>query len=190
VRVYDVVKVLILAAVLAGLAAGCTGGEPGPAHPATPTATSGTADQQVRFRFFGSPPPAGARCRTPSRSEGAYTVLIGPTAGKPGSMVTMSENTPLFNKAGHYLGPSGKIGFWFNLPFADWPAAYSSQGLPSSNNGVPVFHLGEAPVEGQCSYRVTFRVPEVPPGIYGIVPIEHSGGGSAALGKPIEFRVS
>jgi hypothetical protein len=58
------------------------------------------------------------RCPTPSRSEGAYEVLIGPTAGKPGSMVTMSENTPLFNEAGHYLGPSGKVGFWFvNVPF-------------------------------------------------------------------------
>jgi hypothetical protein len=191
--VCDVVKALILAAILGVLAAGCTGGHPeapGSTHPPSPTATQGTADRQIRFRFFGSPPPPGVRCPAPSRSEGAYAVLIGPTAGKPGSMVTMTENTPLFNKAGHYLGPSGKIGFWFNLPFASWPAAYSSQGLPSSNNGVPVIHLGEAPVAGQCSYRVTFRVPEVPPGTYEIVSIEHSGGGSAALGQPIDFRVT
>jgi hypothetical protein len=105
-------------------------------------------------------------------------------------MVTMSGNTPLFNEAGHYLGPSGKIGFWFNLPFDTWEYAYSSQGPPTSNNGIPVFHLGEARVVGQCSYRVTFRVPDVLPGTYGIVPIEHSRGGSAALGKPIEFLVT
>jgi hypothetical protein len=105
-------------------------------------------------------------------------------------MVTMTENTPLFNEAGHYLGPNGKIGFWFNLPFESWTAAYSPEALPASNEGVPVVHLGEAHVAGECSYRVTFRVPDVRPGTYGIVSIEHSGGGSAALGKPIEFRVT
>ncbi len=116
--------------------------------------------------------------------------MIGPTTGKPGLMITGSENTPLFSKAGHYLGPSGKIGFWFNLPFDSWEAAYTPHGPPPSHNSVPVFHLGEAQVAGQCSYRVTFRVPNVPPGTYDIVAIEHSRGGSAALGKPIEFHVT
>ena len=74
--------------------------------------------------------------------------------------------------------------------FEGWAAAYSSERLPAWNDGVPVVHLGEAHVAGQCSYRVTFRVPDVPSGTYGIVSIEHSGGGSAALGKPIEFRVT
>jgi hypothetical protein len=41
--------------------------------------------------------------------------------------------------------------------------------------GAPVVHLGEASVAGQCSYRVTFTIPDVPPGIYGIVAIEHGG---------------
>ena len=101
----------------------------------------------------------------------------------------MSGNTPLFNKAGRYLGPTGKIGFWFNLPFDDWVHVYFGQAPPSSNKGAPVIHLGEANVTGQCSYRVTFRVPDVSPGTYDIVPIEHGRGGAAAF-PAIEFRVT
>ncbi len=83
----------------------------------------------------------------------------------------MGGNTPLFDEAGNYLGPRGKIGFWFNLPYEHWEVTYTSEGPPTSNHGVPVLHLGEARVVGQCSYRVTFRVPNVPPGTYDIVPI-------------------
>jgi hypothetical protein len=101
----------------------------------------------------------------------------------------MGGNTPLFNEAGRYLGPSGKIGFWFNLPPGAWAYVYSSQAPPSSNQGTPVIHLGEAHVKGQCSYRVTFKVPDVPPGIYDIVPIEHGRGSSSAF-QPLEFRVT
>jgi hypothetical protein len=101
----------------------------------------------------------------------------------------MGGNTPLFNEAGRYLGPSGKIGFWFNLPFAAWTRVYPLPGAPSANGSVPVIHLGEADVRDECSYRVTFRVPTVPPGVYDIVPIEHGGGGSAAF-PAIEFRVT
>src|SRR5207248_1659099 len=115
-------------------------------------------------------------------TEGAYQVLIGPVSGKPGTLVTMSGNTPLFNEAGHYIGPSGDIGFWFNLPWGSWESAYSSQS-PTSYRGVPVLGLGDANVNGVCTYRVTFRIPSVPPGGYDIVPIEHSRGGSAALGS-------
>jgi hypothetical protein len=145
--------------------------------------------QHLGFRVVGSPPPPGQRCPAPSREVGGYAILIGPTDGKPGSPVTMGGNTPLFNEAGRYLGPSGKIGFWFNLPPGAWAYVYSSQAPPSSNQGTPVIHLGEAHVKGQCSYRVTFKVPDVPPGIYDIVPIEHGRGSSSAF-QPLEFRVT
>lgn len=101
----------------------------------------------------------------------------------------MNGNTPLFSEAGRYVGPTGKIGFWLNLPFGDWTHVYFGQTPPPSNNGAPVVHLGEANVEGQCSYRVTFMVPNIAPGRYKIVPIEHGGGGSAAF-SPVEFRVT
>jgi hypothetical protein len=149
------------------------------ARPTQRPAATESAAQQVRFEFFGSPAPTGAHCPTPSRPEGAYTVLIGPTTGRPGAKVILSENTPLFDEAGRYIGPSGKIGFWFNMPFDRWETVYTSDRPPASANGAPVVHLGEASVADQCSYRVSFRVPDVPPGTYGVVAIEHGAGGSA-----------
>jgi hypothetical protein len=101
----------------------------------------------------------------------------------------MGGNTPLFDKAGRYRGPSGEIGFWFNLPFGDWVHVYFGHRPPVTNGGVPVIHLGEANVAGECSYRASFKVPQVPPGIYEILPIEHDRHGSAAF-RPIEFRVT
>jgi hypothetical protein len=62
----------------------------------------------------------------------------------------MTGNTPLFAESGRYVGPTGKIGFWFNLPFVDWVHVYFGQAPPSSNKGTPVIHLGEANVEGKC----------------------------------------
>lgn len=102
----------------------------------------------------------------------------------------VSGNTPLFNKAGRYLGPNGKIGFWFNLPSGAMGQMYFGGPPPSTNQGSPVIHLGEANVQGKCSYRVTFQVPNLTPGTYTLVIIEHSRGGYASLGKPIDFRVT
>jgi hypothetical protein len=115
---------------------------------------------------------------------------VHPTAGTPGSIVEVSENTPLFNKAGRYLGPSGKVGFWFNLPPEVLGDMYVGTPVPSTNQGSPVIHLGEANVQGKCSYRVSFHVPDVTPGTYTLFILEHTDGGYAPLGKPIDFRVS
>jgi hypothetical protein len=71
----EMVKKILILAVLGALAVGCTGlhqEHPVPAQTARPTGTPGLAKQQFRFRVFGSPPPPGARCTTPSRTEGAY----------------------------------------------------------------------------------------------------------------------
>jgi hypothetical protein len=178
--------VLLVAALLAtcGRAA-----EPVPAarraSSGPPTATVG----DLRFHATGTPPVEGHRCRASHRSEGGYRTLIGPTEGRPGTSVEVAGATPLFAESGRYRGPRGRIGLWFNLPFAAWTRVYSSSEPPTAKNGVPVIHLGEATVAGLCSYRITFRVPSVPPGRYLIVPIEHGLGSSAAF-APLAFRVS
>jgi hypothetical protein len=181
-------RVRIALLVLAALAVSCTGSGP-PSHSIAPASPASTQPGSVRFHAIGSPAPPDERCPTPSRAEGAYEVLIAPTAGKPGTRVTMAGNTPLFAKSGRYLGPSGKIGFWFNLPPGGWEHVYFGGAIPRTYHGVPVIHLGEANVAGECSYRASFRVPNVLEGVYVIVPIEHGRQGSAAF-RSIEFRVT
>lgn len=180
---------LLLVALLC-VAFSCTrSATPNPSEePVSPSPSNPPRATDPHFEMVGTPPPPGEHCPAASRQAGAYGVLIAPTAGKPGSRVTMGGYTPLFNEAGRYLGPSGKIGFWFNLP-AEWEEVYSSLPPPTSNNGLPVIRLGEADVAGQCSYRVTFDVPDVPPGVYDIVPIQHGQGSSSAF-LPLEFRVT
>jgi hypothetical protein len=146
--------------------------------------------EQVTFSATGSPPPPGARCPIPPRSEGGFGLIVQPTTGRAGSTVQITGNTPLVSKSGEYVGPEGKIGFWFNLPFREWEHAYFGDTVPRSNNGVPVTHLGEADVQGRCTYRVTFAMPNVPPGTYPLVAIEHGGGAAAAMGKPIGLHVT
>ena len=154
----------------------------------SPTPTRPATIQHVAFRAVGSPPPPGGRCPTPPRPD-AYGVSVQPTTGSTGSTVQVSGNTPLFNEAGRYLRPTGKIGFWFNLPPDGWIHVYFGQTTPSTNQGSPVIHLGEANVEGECSYHVTFAVPNVTPGNYSLVVIEHGRGSSAEVDVPIDFRV-
>jgi hypothetical protein len=105
--------------------------------------------------------------------------------------VEVSGNTPLFSKAGRYVGPTGKIGFWFNLPPDAWQDLYFGTPIrPTTYQGSPVLHLGEANVRGRCSYHVTFAVPNVTPGTYALDMIDHGMGSAAALGGPIDFRVT
>jgi hypothetical protein len=170
------------------VAASCTGRDARPADRG-PTRSPDVGRKQLGFRAVGFPPPAGSRCPAPPREAGGYTVLMGPTSGKAGTPVTMGGYTPLFNEAHHYVGPSGRIGFWFNLPLSAWPRLYSAQRPPRSSGGVAVIHLGEADVAGQCSYRVMFKVPAVPPGVYLVVPIEHGRGSSSAF-EALEFHVT
>lgn len=178
---------LLVSALLLASVGSCTGSPEVVSPPAKSTGPA--SDRHVAFQVRGSPPPSGARCPTPPRPD-PYGIRVHPTAGSAGSNVKVSGKTPLFNKAGRYLGPSGKIGFWFNLPPDGWESVYFGGPAPSTNEGSPVIHLGEANVQGKCSYRVTFHVPNVTPGTYALLLIEHGGGGAAALSKPIDFRVT
>lgn len=151
------------------------------------TSRSPTLRRTASFSFVGSPPPASTRCPTPPRQPG-YRVQIEPKTASVGSRIELTGNTPLFVESGRYVGPTGKIGFWFNLPYDEWVETYSSIPPPTANGGVPVIHLGEMRVEGLCSYTVTIGVPDVAAGRYRIVPIEHGHGGSAAM-SPIWLRI-
>jgi hypothetical protein len=106
---------------------------------------------------------------------------VTPASAPAGSIVTIYGNTPLFAKSGHYIGPSGTIGFWWNMPPKDWVHAYFGRTPATTNGGSSVLHLGEADVEGLCTYRVRFEVPAVPPGRYPVVPIEHDRRGAAGF---------
>ena len=158
-------------------------GRPGPVSPPGPSPS-----HPEIFRATGTPPLSGLRCPTPARPV-AYNVNIQPAAGAPGSTVFVTGNTPLFSPAARYIGPTGKIGFWFNLPPNGWENIYSTVPAPTANSGAPIVHLGEASVQGRCSYRVTFTVPDMPPGSYPLVLIEHVHGSSSAF-EPINFEVT
>jgi hypothetical protein len=160
----------------------CTGTTP---HPAARTSAP---REIVAFHASGSPTPSSGRCRTPQGRD-AYRPFASPASGTGGSSVTITGNTPLFAKSGRYVGPEGLIGFWWNLAPAEWEHVYFGQTPPATNQGAAVIHLGEVLVKDRCSYRVSFLVPDVPPGVYAIVPIEHGHGGAAALAT-LEFRVT
>jgi hypothetical protein len=55
--------------------------------------------------------------------------------------------------------------------------------------GSSVIPLGEATVEGECSYRVTFTVPDVAPNTYALVLVDHGRGSATELGT-INFVVT
>jgi hypothetical protein len=114
-------------AVLCVTAVSCTG-----RPTVSPTPTRPETIQHVAFRAVGSRPPPGERCPTPPRPD-PYGITVRPTAGSTGSTVEVRENTPLFNKAGRYLGPTGKIGFWFNLPPEALGHMYVGSPVPRTN---------------------------------------------------------
>jgi hypothetical protein len=74
---------------------------------------------------------------------------------------------------------------WWNADKQDWPYLSSfSSSSPSPVSSGPIVRLGEGG-EGQCSFSITFTVPDVPPGDYPIVVIHEyplpSPDGSALL---------
>jgi hypothetical protein len=74
---------------------------------------------------------------------------------------------------------------WWNANKQDWPYLSSfSTRSPSPVSSGPIVRLGEGG-EGQCSFSITFTVPDVPPGDYPIVVIHEyplpSPDGSALL---------
>lgn len=156
----------------------------------TPQPVTGTPARPgtVAFRASGSPTPSSGRCRLPQGRD-AYRPQASSTSGTKGSSVTISGNTPLLAKSGRYIGPVGLIGFWWNLPPSGWEHVYFGQTPPATSGGTAVIHLGEVLVKDQCSYRVSFLVPDVPQGLYPILPIEHGHGGAAAFAT-LEFRVT
>jgi len=98
----------------------------------------------------------------------------------------VSGAAPLYNEAGKYVGPSGNIGFWWNLDPSSWSPISTASPSPAGQG--PVVELAVTTISGHCTYRVEFTVPRVPVGTYAIVPYEFSRNSSSPF-QTLRFRV-
>ena len=85
------------------------------------------------------------------------------------------------------MGPSGRIAFFWNVPFRSWttvPVFDRHPAVPDDPH-----ELGDIDVLGACTYRMTFAIPEVRPASYPVLAIEHARGSAAAL-SPMTLQVT
>jgi hypothetical protein len=76
---------------------------------------------------------------------------------------------------------------WWNASPEDWALLSSSTVEPSPATVGPLLRLGEGGL-GACSFSIGFTVPDVPPGQYPIVVLDH-GNDSSTMEAALTFTV-
>lgn len=132
--------------------------------------------------FFGATPTGAeleaaqaelATLQVPPTCPIGYEASASPTEAEPGETVTLTGPMPFQFEDGSYDAEGRTIAIaWWNADEKDWPYLSSfSTRSPSRVASGPIVRLGEGGV-GQCSFAITFTVPDVPPGDYPIVVIQ------------------
>lgn len=132
-----------------------------------------------------SPP---ADCPTPT-GTGYYDPTVRPSAGRPGSTVTLSGRLPVLSESGQDVGQSSTevVAYW-NLDVSRWPSV-ATPTPAKADAGSPVELLGARSVAGLCSYRVRGTIPPAPPGTYPIDVLYGDVHGEASF-APADVRVT
>jgi hypothetical protein len=144
----------------------------------------------ARFRFPGERSATSTPPVCPTRAgNGAYRTTLDPSAGPPGSTVTVSGALGVMNEDGTYGGQTARdVDAYWNLDFRKWWTGLERSPL-AAVAGSPVRHLGSQDVAKRCRYRFQVSVPSLPPGRY---PIEvlYGNGKNRASFAPVDFRVT
>ncbi|MDP9295953.1 MAG: hypothetical protein M3O88_04565 [Actinomycetota bacterium] len=127
------------------------------------------------------------RC-TQEPTPGTYAPLLSGNAGVSGSSFEAWGAVPTRVESGRYEGPTPRIEFWWNLdPSKYWTVMQGQKPSPAAAG--PIGLLGARAPSEHCNYRLRMAVPDVPPGVYTITPVEAGGGGSTSF-QPLEFVVT
>ena len=98
--------------------------------------------------------------------------------------MTLAGTLPLYSENGKKNGgaPTRKLVVWWNLEPAQWFSALGNSPVPAVR-GRPVEQaLGASvPNPNPCHYRLSFRVPRTPPGVYLVTILYYGGGGASSL---------
>jgi len=158
-------------------------------HPAAASVAAADAEL-ARLRFPQKRPAGRAGPVCPALSgKGAYATTVRPTAGRPGSTVTVSGTLGVVDESGTYGGQTAThVDAYWNLDSARWWSALTRS--PSrAVAGSPVRHLGRQAVARRCRYRLRLRIPLARPGRYPIEVLYGDSKGQASF-APVEFRVT
>jgi hypothetical protein len=158
-------------------------------HPAVDSVAAADAElARLRIPHARSAVSTAPVCPALSGKD-AYRTTVSPSAGPPGSTVTVSGPLGVVDESGTYGGQTAThVDAYWNLDFARWWSALT--GSPSrSVEGPPVRHLARQEVAKRCGYRLRLRIPLVAPGTYPIEVLYGDSKGRASL-APVEFRVT
>jgi hypothetical protein len=124
----------------------------------------------------------------PMPATGGFGATLSTTEGAPGDAITIDGPMPFQHEDGSY-DHSGDFRMiaWWNASPEDWALLSSSTVEPSPATVGPLLRLGEGGLSA-CSFSIGFTVPDVPPGQYPIVVLDH-GNDSSTMEAALTFTV-